>query len=307
MFRFIARRPSLGLEITASGARAAVVRRRGAGLSLLYSGTCELPAEMIIQSFASPSVQDASGLTSVLRSCLSAAPVRASRAALSLPDGMFRVLIFDFDKLPQTKSERERLIRWRLQKAAAFDANGTILRYEALHRRERGFTVLACMLKKQAVDDYEGVLSALDLDTWTIGPSSLNALNFYLPVIAKKSQLFSFNYITADSFATVISDALGVRFYRFKEVKRSAVEELKARLVRELENSLHFYAHMDRAQITEVKDLYLTGDSPMLGEIADELRAGQALNVAVLAPADVFAGAAPNAAMSAALGAGGAL
>ena len=120
-------------------------------------------------------------------------------------------------------------------------------------------------------------------------------------------------HVADESFTTIVTEAGGARFYRYKELKRGG-GEIKAKFVREIEDSLHFYTHMDRAQISEVERLYLAGESATTYELADELRTATSLDVEVLSPSTVLTEAnreTPSSAlpisMAAALGAGSAL
>jgi Tfp pilus assembly PilM family ATPase len=226
---------------------------------------------------------------------------------LSLPDGVFRVLTLEFDELPGKEADRERLIRWRLEKGAAFDITDTVLRYQVLRRQGKGMTVLASVAKQAVIGQYESLLGELGLEPWSIGLSSLHTLNFYSPLITRTSAVSALAHITEDSFTTIISEAGGARFYRYKEVKRGT-GDIKARFMREIEDSLHFYAHMDRAQQSEVTALYLTGESAMPVDLAEGLKAETSLNVEVLSPAVVMPSASrAGSEMAAALGAGSSL
>ncbi len=314
MLRFFARKPSLGVEITASAVRLAAVTGSGANISVEYAKTADLPAGTIAGSYTSPNIRDGNGLVQVLRECLSGSPRYYRRAALSLPDSAFRVQTIEFDELPPRSADRERLIRWRIEKTAAFDLSDVILRYRVLRRQENGFTVLVCVAKHAVIEQYESVLIELGLEPWSVGVSSFHILNLYSPVISKRSPVFALARLTEDSFTTMVAEAGGTRFYRFKEVKRGSAEEVKARFMREIEDSLHFYMHMGRTQTSEVRHLYLTGESTMPYDLADELGTATSLSVEVLSPADVIAqngrartASAWLAAMAAALGAGSSL
>jgi Tfp pilus assembly PilM family ATPase len=314
MFQFLARNPSLGIEITASAVRLAAVTVRGSTISVEYTNTADLPAGTVSGGYASPNIGDASGLSDVLRECLSGAPRPYRRTALALPDGVFRVQTLEFDELPAKPAERERLIRWRLEKAAAVDLSDTVLRFQVLKRPGDGYTAIACVAKQSVITQYESLLVELGLEPWNVGISSFHVLNLYFPFIRKKSPVFAIAHLMEDSFTTIVTEAGGTRFYRYKEVKRSGAVELKARFVREIEDSLHFYTHMDRTQTSKVRHLYLSGESALLYDLCERLSTSTSLNVEVLSPADVIAhtGQAGTASawlvvMAAALGAGSAL
>ncbi len=314
MLRFFSGRPRLGIEITSSTVRLAALSGRGPNLSVLYAKTTDLPSGMVTGSYATPNIQDVKGLADVLRESLAGASQRFRRTALSLPDGVFRVQTLEFDQLPGKLADRERFIRWRLEKAAAFDLSDTVLRHQVLRRQEKGFTVLACVAKQAVIAQYETVLRELGLEPWSVGLSSFFILNLFSPLIAKKSPVFALAHLMDDSFTTMVTEAGGTRFYRYKEVKRGNVAEIKARYMREIEDSLHFYTHMDRTQTSEVRHLYLTGESTLPYDLAEGLSTATSLNVEVLSPADLVgqnsAGGASSAwlvAMAAPLGAGSSL
>jgi Tfp pilus assembly PilM family ATPase len=314
MFQFLARNPSLGIEITASAVRLAALTVRGSTIAVDYTNTADLPAGTVFGGYASPNIRDASGLADVLRECLAGAPRLYRRTALALPDGVFRVQTLEFDELPAKPAERERLIRWRLEKSAAVDLSDTVLRFQVLKRPGNGYTAIACVAKQSVITQYESLLVELGLEPWNVGISSFHVLNLYFPFIRKKSPVFAIAHLMEDSFTTIVTEAGGTRFYRYKEVKRSGAVELKARFVRDIEDSLHFYTHMDRTQTSEVRHLYLSGESALLYDLCERLSTSTSLNVEVLSPADVIAhtGQAGTASawlvvMAAALGAGSTL
>jgi Tfp pilus assembly PilM family ATPase len=314
MFQFLTRNPSLGIEITASAVRLAAVTVRGSGISVEFTKSADLPSGTVCGGYASPNIRDGSGLAGVLRDCLSGASRPYRRAALSLPDGVYRVQTLDFDELPAKPADRERLIRWRLEKTAAFDLSDTVLRYHVLKRQGSGYTVLACVAKQAVITQYESLLMDLRLEPWSVGISSFHVLNLYSSIIRKKSPVFAIAHLMEDSFTTIVTESEGARFYRYKEVKRAGAVELKARFMREIEDSLHFYSHMDRTQTSEVQHLYLSGDSALLYDLCEGLSTSTSLNVEVLSPADVITqtgqegtASAWLVVMAAALGAGSAL
>jgi Tfp pilus assembly PilM family ATPase len=251
----------------------------------LFTKTVDVPDGVVSEAYASPNVSDLFRLSAVLREGLDGVPSGIRRAGLSLSDSMFRVQTIEFDKLPDQTEDRQRLIRWRLEKGAAFDIADTVLRYQVLGRQDKGFTVLSCVAKQAVIAQYESLFIELGLEPWDVGPSSFYAFNLYSSYLAKKSACSALTHLSRDSFATIVMGQGGVRFYRYKELKRGSAEDIREKLMREIDDSLHFYRHMDRLQQSEVQDLYLTGESEMSADLAESLRAVTSLNVETLSPA----------------------
>jgi hypothetical protein len=266
---------------------------------------------MVSESYNLQNIQRPVETASLLKTALalpSAPSVR--RVSLSLPDGIFRVQNFEFDELPPHAVDRERLIRWRLEKGAAFDLAGSVLRYQVKPRPGKGFFVLACVAKQEVVVQYEDLVSGIGCEVWDIGLSSFHALNFYAPTITARGAVsYAFIWITESSYSTIIMERDGPRFYRFREIKAGSTEEAASRVLREIEDALHFYVHRDPQQPSEVEQLYLAGDSstvPMLGEEMTR-RATPAFEILTPAAIMQHGTSGDSAAMAPVYGAGGAL
>jgi Tfp pilus assembly PilM family ATPase len=288
MLHFLARKPALGIDLTSSAARMAAVSGRENNLSVRFVKTVKLPAGLLTESYTTQNLNEPDRFVDALREGLSGAPeLHLQRAALGLPDGVFRVQTLEFDELPGKAADRERLVRWRLEKSA-FDVSDTILRYQVIKRQDKGVSVLACAAKKSVIAQYEAALVALGLEPWSVAPSSFHVLNFYEPYLSRRSPVFALAHVLEDRFTTLISEKGGAGFYRYKELKQGNAEELTAGLIREIDDSLHFYTHRDRSQQTEIGRLYLTGEAARLPGLAAGLKAATSLEVEVLTPAVVL-------------------
>jgi Tfp pilus assembly PilM family ATPase len=306
MFFTMERKPALGIEITAEAVRIAAIAGKGEQAAVPFSRQVALPAGAVNAEYAGLNIRDRNRVIESLGNCLEgfSAP-RPIRAALCLPDEIFRVQTLEFEQMPKKSADIARLITWRMEKTAAFDVADAILRYQVLRSRESGFTVLACVAKKPVIEQYEALLLEAGIEPWTVGLSSFSAVNFYAPYLSKRSAAYALAHVWPDSFATIVAENNGARFYRFKDIRRGRPEEMQGRLAREIEDSLHFYTHLDRTRQADVGRLYLTGETAMRDAVAGELRQSSSLELEVLTPGDVlpsFSGAAPE--MAAALGSG---
>ena len=301
----------LGIEITPLALRMGLLAGNRSSRSVLGSSTVPLAAGMVAELFTAPNIKDSEGLAALLRSCMKdMGALSVRRVGLSLPDGIFRVQSLEFDDLPANHRDRDRLIRWRLEKGAAFDASGTALRYQIYPRTDRGCTVLACVAKQNIIAQYEDLLAQNGLEPWIVAPSSFNAVNFYGPYLAGKDiSGFALAWVTENSYTTIIMEQGMPRFYRYKEIKTGgAPADVTMRLIRELDDSLHFYLHMDRQQQSEVGHLYLAGEPVVVASLSESLKNETTLSVETLLPGTVLAAGAETASsLAAAFGAGGVL
>lgn len=279
-------------------------------LSLLDSRTHPLVPGTVTEGFASSGITDQEGLAAVLRILLRDAVRRkVRRAGVSLPDALFRVQMIDLDELPTGSSDRERLIRWRLEKAAVVDTAGTVLRYQVSPREDRGYSILACLIKRDILFQYEEVLEGQGLDVWRVAPASFNVLNLYAPaIVARGIDAFALVWMADSSYSALIVERGTVRFYRYRDIKASAAGEAPDRLMRELDDTLHFYTHMDRGQRAEIGNVFLAGPHPAVNEVAAGLRNAAPFDVEMITPSAVLPGhAGMEEALAPVLGAGGAL
>ena len=300
-------KPGIGLDLSSRAVRVGTVRRSGGTLIPVATRSLPLEAGVIDENYAAPGVKDRDGLAAVLRRALQEDAVfPGRRIALSLPDGLFRVQLFDFDDLPPRNRDRERLIRWRFEKSAAFDTADTVLRYQVLPRAGRGLSVLAGIAKQAVIASYEDLLAGLGYDVWLVGLSSFHALNFYDAVLAAPSAGHTaLVWITEGSYTTIITDRGVPRFYRYREIKTNAAGEAAVRITREIEDALHFYTHRDPQQALEIPRLCCAGDSPLLAPLTEGLRNSTSLAVELLTPASVTGpGGEGTDAFAAAFGAG---
>ena len=309
MFSFLSG-PRLGLEITSQALRLGVLARKNGALSLGASKVVPLPAGLVAENYQSLNIKDPAAFTALLTQALRDVPVKTRRIGLSLPDSIFRVQMLEFDDLPEKTADRDRVVRWRLEKGAAFDISNTVLRYQAVKRPEKGVSVLACVAKKDVLSQYEDLITSAGYEVWELGLSSLNALNFFQPALrAKRVFGFALVWITETSYATIVVEQGGPRFYRYKEIKPGAPTDIKDRLMREIDDALHFYMHLDRHQPSELGHLFLAGDAGVLTLLADGLKGSMSFDIEVLDPRSSAAIGMQQGmdALAAALGAGGAL
>lgn len=273
MLRFFQRIPRIGLELTQTAVRLAVVLA-DRGHAFFGMQSADLPPGVMPEEYSSACIGDNNALAEAVWTCMDSLGVRTpARISIGLPDGLFRIQILDFDEMPSRRTEQEQLIRWRIEKQSAFDISDALLRFQVMRRLEKGFTVIACAVKRALIEQCETVVRSLGAEPWEIAPSSFHTSNLYASYAGARFSVYALSIVSRSSLATIVIDQGMPAFYRYKELKRLGGQDFGSRLIREIDDSIHFYTHCDRSQshIPNIDRLFLAGEQVVLSGLANEL------------------------------------
>ena len=167
-------KPRLACEITTQSLIAARAKSDGSALDV-YS-VRRLDRDMVRPSLSTGNITNASTLGETIASALSAVGGRKRDVVAVIPDAAVRVLLLDFDTLPEKPAEAEPIIRFRLRKSVPFDADQAALSFQ-VYRKDNGVKVLAALTPRDVLREYEAVFQSAGYDPGYVLPSTLAALN----------------------------------------------------------------------------------------------------------------------------------
>lgn len=167
-------KPRLACEITTQSLIAARAKSDGSALDV-YS-VRRLDRDMVRPSLSTGNITNASTLGETIASALSAVGGRKRDVVAVIPDAAVRVLLLDFDTLPEKPAEAEPIIRFRLRKSVPFDADQAALSFQ-VYRKDNGVKVLAALTPREVLREYEAVFQSAGYDPGYVLPSTLAALN----------------------------------------------------------------------------------------------------------------------------------
>jgi len=92
-----------------------------------------------------------------------------------VPDAAVRVVLLDFDTLPDRKAEADAVVRFRLKKALPFDVDRAAISY---HAQPNGTTVkvIVAVMMNSVLAEYESVIHDAGYMPGVVMPSTLAAL-----------------------------------------------------------------------------------------------------------------------------------
>ncbi len=147
-------RPRIACEIAADRVVAA---RAGDRNSMVETYTSRnLSRGVLAPGLASGNVLRGDELRNAISGALANVGGRSHDVTIVVPDAAVRVMLLDFDTLPDNAEEAASIIRFRLRKSLPFDIDQAALSYDA--HRTNGVRVVAAVAPRTIIEEYESAV-----------------------------------------------------------------------------------------------------------------------------------------------------
>jgi type IV pilus assembly protein PilM len=166
-------RPPFACEISANAVSAARGSVGGGGVEIVHSRT--LPKGAVIPSLTNPNLLRPDVVREAIQETISAVAGNPRDIIAVVPDAAARVVLLDFDTLPEKREEAEPVVRFRLKKSLPFDVDKSVVSFES-YPSEKGTRVVAAMMLRTVLDEYESVFRDAGYSPGVVLPSTLAAL-----------------------------------------------------------------------------------------------------------------------------------
>src|SRR5665213_4347331 len=168
-------RPRLACEISPQGIVAARAETAVSPLSAV--ARVALAPGAVAPSLKPGNVVDRVAVSAAIRKALEdvgARPnSRGSDLTVVIPDAAVRVLLLDFDVLPNRLSEALPIVRFRLKKMLPFDADDAMLTYQVMSTSRSMVRVLAVAIPRDVLSEYETAAREAGFEPGAVLPSTL--------------------------------------------------------------------------------------------------------------------------------------
>lgn len=235
--------PPLACEIFPDRVLAARLAETGQHLDL--HTWRQLPPGAVKPSLTNQNVLDPAALSERIGDALSALSARSRDVIAVIPDAAVRVVLLDFEQLPDSAEEATGVLRFRLKKSLPFDVEKAAISYHA-HRAPDGLKVVAVVVLASVREEYEMAFVQAGYSPGVVLPSTLAALG----VVDAASPTMVIK--VADSSATIaIVDRDELRLLRTLEIaSRDGMDP--GRLADEIYPSLVFFEDHFGASVQRV-------------------------------------------------------
>lgn len=166
-------RPRIACEVGANRVVAARAAEHGS-LVEVYS-TRTLSAGAVAPGLAAGNVVRSDELRLAISDVLAAVGGRTRDVIAVVPDASVRVLLLDFDTLPERPQEAASIVRFRLRKSLPFDVDQAALSYQA-RRSSAGVRVVAAVAPSSVIQEYESAVHDAGYVPGVVLPSMLATL-----------------------------------------------------------------------------------------------------------------------------------
>src|SRR6476619_7308447 len=166
-------RPKLACEIAPD--RVIAARAADSGQVLELCSTSELAPGCVVRALTENNLLQRGAVVSALKDALESVGARSRDVVGVLPDATVRVVLLDFETLPDNREEAEGVVRFRLRKSLPFDVDKAAVSYQVQTSNE-GVRVVAAVSLRSVLEEYESVFREAGFAPGVVLPSMLAAL-----------------------------------------------------------------------------------------------------------------------------------
>ncbi len=166
-------RPRVACEISAE--RVVAGRAAESSQVLEAAATRSLPDGSLAPGLQQTNVAGREAMVAALRDSLSAVAGRSRDICLVIPDATTRVMLLDFESLPEKHEEADAVVRFRLKKSLPFDVEQAAVSFD---RQGTGnpVRVVAAVTPRGVLEEYESLVRDAGFNPGAVLPSMIAAL-----------------------------------------------------------------------------------------------------------------------------------
>jgi Tfp pilus assembly PilM family ATPase len=222
-----------------------------------------LPEGTFTPSVVTPELANEAAVAEVLRR-LKLEAGRINRASILLPDGWFRMNIFELQSLPERADEADAMIRWSLKRTMPIDPSTLRISYEVLTKTGSHPRVLVVSAVEKTLQAIERLFDAAGIEVVLIEPIGLNIWNAVAVREEATTRDRIFFYIRESDFTTAVFRGAQPLFIRSRNLnsQRTLQQEIK----------LSASYLRDTLQTQPIEQCYVAGNG-VDGELTAEISA----------------------------------
>ncbi|HWR34639.1 MAG TPA: hypothetical protein VN622_02070 [Clostridia bacterium] len=166
-------RPRIACEVMATRVTAARVNATRHVVEAVHSRT--LPPGAVTPNLLATNVAEGSAVRDAIEEMVSTVAGRTRDVIAIVPDAAVRIVLLEFDTLPERRLDADSVVRFRLKKSLPFDIDKAALSYDVA-RAPGMVKVVAAVTPSAVLQEYEQVFRDAGCNPGIVMPSTIAAL-----------------------------------------------------------------------------------------------------------------------------------
>ncbi len=166
-------RPHVACEVSVE--RVVAARSADKAAALESATEQSLPAGALLPALQQANLASRQAVVDALRDSLSIVAGRSKDVVLVIPDATTRIMLLDFDTLPDKLEDAEGVVRFRLKKSLPFDIDQSAVSFDR-QAADKGVRVIAAVTPRMVIEEYESAVREAGYNPGTVIPSMIAAL-----------------------------------------------------------------------------------------------------------------------------------
>lgn len=166
-------RPRIACEVSVE--RVVAARSADKAVALESATEQSLPTGALVPGLQQANLASRQAIVDAMRDTLSILAGRSRDLVLVIPDATTRIMLLDFDTLPDKLEDAEGVVRFRLKKSLPFDIDESAVSFDR-QTADKGVRVIAAVTPRSVIEEYESAVRQAGYNPGTVIPSMIAAL-----------------------------------------------------------------------------------------------------------------------------------
>ena len=166
-------RPRVACEVSVE--RVVAARSADKAFALESATEQDLPTGALVPGLQQANLASRQAIVDGLRDALGIVAGRSRDVVLVIPDATTRIMLLDFDTLPDKLADAEGVVRFRLKKSLPFDIDQSTVSFDR-QAADKGLRVIAAVTPRSIIEEYESAVREAGYNPGTLIPSMIAAL-----------------------------------------------------------------------------------------------------------------------------------
>jgi type IV pilus assembly protein PilM len=166
-------RPRVACEVSVE--RVVAARAANKAVTLESAAAESLPSGALAPGLQQANLATRAAVVTAIHDALSTVSARSRDVVLIIPDATTRIMLLEFDTLPDKLEDAEGVVRFRLKKSLPFDVDQSAVSFDR-QATAAGLHVIAAVTPKTVLEEYESAVREAGYNPGTVMPSMIAAL-----------------------------------------------------------------------------------------------------------------------------------